>query len=121
MNKLTLPKWWEALILLLPIVGSIVSTLILLFLPIGVMLAYYKGNSVRIVRNWPLIQGILLLSPVLSTVSLIGASYLHMTPPIGSNILVAIATMWMGAYMIVGIVYNKAIVEVREISAYFKK
>lgn len=120
MNKLTLPRWWEASLLLLPIVGTIVSLLILLFLPIGVIIAMNRGKSFRIVRNWPLIQGIILIAPVLSTISLIGSSYLLHTPPIGSSILVPFAALWMASYLTVGLVYNKATVEVQEIRAILK-
>lgn len=113
MNKLTLPKWWEALLLLLPIAGTIVTLIALLLLPIGVVIASIKGNSLKIVRNWPLIQGVLLIAPVLSTISLIGSSYVLALPPIGS-ILSIIAVEWVLAYLIVGVVYNKAVVEVCE-------
>lgn len=119
MNKLTLPKWWEALLLLLPIGGTIVSMIILLLLPIGVVIAMIKGNSLRVVRNWPLIQGMLLISPVLSTISLIGSSYIISLPPIGS-IIGLIGVEWVLAYVIVGICYNKAVVEVGEMVLYVK-
>lgn len=104
MNKLTRPRWWEALLLLLPIVGTIVTLLILIILPIGVFLAKDKN----IVQNWPLIQGMVNLSPVISTIGLIGSSYLFSFPPIG-NMLVIIAVAWVASYVIVGIAYNKAV------------
>jgi len=120
MNKLTLPKWWEALLLLLPIVGTIVSLIILLLLPIGVVIAMIKGNSLKIVRNWPLIQGMLLISPAISTISLIGSSYVLSLPPIGS-ILSIIAVAWVSAYVIVGVVYNKAVIEVVEMKNFIRQ
>lgn len=120
MNKLTLPKWWEALLLLLPIVGTIASLLILFLLPIGVIIAMIKGNSLKIVRNWPLIQGMLLISPIVSSISLIGSSFIIQLPPIGS--LIALILGWqVVAYIIVGIIYNKALMEVVEMRNLMKR
>lgn len=119
MNKLTLPRWWEALLLLLPIVGTAVSFLILFLLPIGVIIAMCKGSSLKIVRSWPLLQGMLLIAPIVSSISLIGSSYVIALPPIGSVLWLTLG--WcVAAYVIVGVIYNKALVEVGTMSLYMK-
>ena len=119
MNKLTLPRWWEVLLLLLPIVGTIVALFINIFLPIGVVVVMNRGNSLRIVRSWPLLQGMLLLAPILSMISLIVSSILFSLPPIGGLVWIILLTM-LASYTICGIVYNKALVEVSSMSLYVK-
>lgn len=118
MNKLTLPRWWEVLILLLPIVGSVITSLIFVLLPIGVIYIYSTGNSLRIVRAWPLIQGMLLLSPILSTIGLVAGAYTFnwQIQPLATVIVGCCAT----SYIMCGLIYNRSVAEVAHMALHMK-
>lgn len=109
MNKLTLPRWWEALLLLLPIVGTGVSALILFLLPIG-MIVVNQENPAKLVKAWPLLQGMLLLAPAISTIGLMGWNFFLLLP-IGSYAAIG-AGIWITSYVFAGMLYNNAVYKV---------